>query len=69
MLRFNYDSNQEMPPGQQTKMKSFDDGDDGVNNGRECFSAKHIEINEEEKLKKRVDHLEIFCASMAPKLF
>jgi hypothetical protein len=48
-----------MPPGQQTKLKSFDEDDD-VNNGRECFSSTHVKLNEEKKLKKRVDQLEIF---------
>ncbi len=48
-------------------MKSFDEVDD-VNNGRECFSSTHVKLSEEKKLKKRVDQLETFCASMTPKL-
>ena len=43
-------------------MVSFDEDDD-LNNGRECFSSTHVKLNEEKKLKKRVDQLETFCAS------
>jgi hypothetical protein len=49
-------------------LKGFDEVDD-VNNGRECFSSTHVKLSEEKKLKKRVDQLETFCASMTPKLF